>query len=78
MTDAMEETNRADVVAIFGPPDLMFTFDAEGVQLSFQGSNTDHRLALLFWSNHAAYFENDLLVGYSEYQSPCFHTFSFA
>ncbi|MBN8439527.1 MAG: class I SAM-dependent methyltransferase [Candidatus Accumulibacter sp.] len=75
-TDKLTRTSSAAAIAALGPPDFSFTTTSAGTQLSFNGVREQgHELVLMFWAQHAAYFENDVLVGYSVYVSDCFHTF---
>lgn len=75
-TDKLTHTSAAVAVAALGPPDFSFATAGAGTQLSFNGVREQgHELVLMFWAQHAAYFENDVLVGYSVYASDCFHTF---
>ncbi|WP_029006433.1 methyltransferase domain-containing protein [Azorhizobium doebereinerae] len=75
-TDELILTSKDAALEELGPPDLSFTYNARGQQLSFQGiSGQGYELSLLFWSKYAAYFENGLLVGFSTYRSDRFHTF---
>ena len=79
LADDLTHTPRADVVGRFGEPDLTVAQHASGPQLSFRGMSVrGHSLAVLLWSRNAAYFENDLLVGSSNYLSEWLYTFRMA
>lgn len=76
MSDDLVSTPKQTFVCKIGPADHAFSYETQGPQLSFRAPGVaNHKLELLFWSNHAAYFENDAMVGYSEYQTDVFHTF---
>jgi tellurite methyltransferase len=77
LADELTRTRQEAVLAMLGPPDLSFKYEADGPQLSFAGSSgMAHELAILFWGKNAAYFENGTLVGYADYQTQWFHVFN--
>lgn len=77
LADELLQTTKRTVVDKLGQPDFSFVYSGGGPQLSFAGlTDSDYELTLLFWSKHAAYFENDVLVGYSQFQTDHFHTFT--
>jgi SAM-dependent methyltransferase len=72
----LRTSSEFEVIRHLGSPDYSFRFEASGSQLSFRGvTQKGHLLKLIFWGRSAGYFENNILVGYSEYETNSFYTY---